>query len=136
MPTPSRFEVFRVSLSLAVLPVTPDPRLDPSWDQCSDAEKEEALGIFDRAGKGKMQYFSSTVTDVSDENNPISHSLASQFFDVDSSDGREELEGFICHVAAQIYQRYEQICPVQKTDKRMIEWSNQLPDPKTLRKLN
>lgn len=132
----ARAEIFRLSISLVTLGAVPDPRLEDGWEETPENEKELALTIFDGAPKGKIQFFSAAITDVVDENNPISNTISSEFFDKDKSDGSEQLENLLPFVAAQVGARYSQIAPIQKTDKRLIEWGNVLPDPKNLRKLN
>lgn len=132
----TRAEAFRVSFSLVTVGAQPDPRLEDGWEEVPEAEKELALTIFDGAPKGKIQYFSATITDVVDENAPISNTVSSQFFNKDQSDGQAELDNLLPYVAAQVAGRYSQIAPIQKTDKRLIEWGGILPSSKNLRKLN
>lgn len=136
MANPNRFEVFQISVSLVTVGPVTDPREEKEFEDLPQGEKDDMLTIYEKSPKGKIQFFTATVTDVSDENNAVSQSVSSNFFDTDKSDGGLELENLMPYVAAHLSQRYSEIAPVQKTEKRVIEWKGLLPARKDLRKLN
>jgi hypothetical protein len=126
MSNPARFEVFRTSITLSTLAAVQDPRQVEGWAESDEAEQAFALEVYENAPKGKIQYFSSTITDVTDENSPISKTLQSEFFNKDTSDGSEELAEMLHNASAFTLGRYEMIAPVQKTLKRLIQWEADL----------
>ncbi len=126
MSNPARFEVFRTSINLSTLSAVPDPRQVEGWAESDEAEQAFALEVYENAPNGKIQYFSTTITDVTDENSPISKTLQSEFFNKDTSDGSEELAEMLHSASAFTLGRYEMITPVQKTLKRLIQWEADL----------
>lgn len=136
MSNKAKFEVFRITVLQDTLSNVPDPREHESWAMADAEEQSKSLAIYEGSLKGNIKYFSATVTDVSDENSPISKTVTSDFFDISIEDGSEQLAYFLHLVNQYTHARYNMICPVQKVEKRLIEWGNVVSVPKNFRSLN